>query len=89
VFLNYVLKIKKVLSEESCYGVEVATCRSLNCCQHFLRQMTRLLKHEFWNKPFEEKIAHTLDIPRRLHRIGDCSCVKFVTLQERDVCETI
>ncbi len=89
MFSNYVFKIKKVLSEESCYGVEVVTCRSLNCCQHFFQQMTRLLRHKFWNKPFEEKTAHTLDISTRLHRIGDYSCVKFVMLQERDVCETI
>jgi hypothetical protein len=30
--------------------------------------MTRLLRDEFWNKSFEEIIAHTLDIPRKLHQ---------------------
>jgi len=43
----------------------------LNCCQHFFRQMIRLLKHKFHNKLFEEKTAHTLDIPRRLRQRGD------------------
>jgi hypothetical protein len=30
--------------------------------------MTGILRHKFWNKSFEEKFAHMLDIPRRLHR---------------------
>jgi hypothetical protein len=42
-------------------------CCSLNYYQHFLRQITRLLRHEFWNKSFEDRIAHMLDIPKRLH----------------------
>jgi len=67
VSLNFVSRIEKVLSEESCCGVRTIMCCSLNYYQHFLWQMARLLKHEFWNKLFEEKIAHVLDIPRRLH----------------------
>jgi hypothetical protein len=50
--------------------------------------MIGILKHKFWNKSFEERFAHTLDIPRRLHQRGDCNHAKFVTLQEKDVCET-
>jgi hypothetical protein len=33
--------------------------------------MIGLLKHKFYNKSFEEKTTHTLDIPRRLHQRGD------------------
>jgi hypothetical protein len=88
VFLNFVLRIEKVLNEESCRGVGAAMCCSLNCCQHFPREMTRLLRHEFWNKLFKERSTHMLDIPRRLHRRGDCNRAKFVTFQERDVYET-
>ncbi len=65
--LNFVSRIEKVLSEESCCGVRATMCCSLNYYQHFPWQMTRLLRHEFWNKLFEEKNAHALDIPRRLH----------------------
>jgi hypothetical protein len=51
--------------------------------------MTRLLRHEFWNESFKERIAHMLDIPRRLHQsLGDCNRAKFMMLQEKDVCET-
>jgi hypothetical protein len=88
VFVNFALKIEKVLNEESCHGVGVAMCCSLNYYQHFPCQMTQILRHKFWNKSFEERSTHTLDITRRLHRRGDCKCAKFVTLQERDVCET-
>jgi len=62
-------------------------CCSLNYYQHFPHQMTRILRHKFWNKSFEEKSAHMLDIPRSLHR-RDCNYAKFVTFQEKDVCET-
>jgi hypothetical protein len=78
VSINFILRIKKVLSEESCCGIKVAMCCLLNCCQHFPRQMIGILRHEFWNKLFEERFAHTLDIPRRFHRRGDCNCAKFV-----------
>jgi len=87
VFVNLVSKIEKVVSEESCCRVGVVMCCSLNCRQHFPHQMTRILKHKFGNKSFEEKFNHTLDIPRRLHWRGDCNNAKFVTFQERDVCE--
>jgi hypothetical protein len=85
--LNFFLKIEKVLSKESYRGVRAAMCCSLKCYQHFPREMMRLLKHEFWNESFEEKSTHTLDIPKRLHRSEDCNYAKFVTFQERDVCE--
>ncbi len=55
VSIKCVSKIKKVLSGESCRGVRVVMCCSLSCCQHFLCQMTRILRHKFWNKSFEEK----------------------------------
>jgi hypothetical protein len=51
--------------------------------------MIGILRSEFWNKLFEERFTHTLDIPRRFHRRGDCNCAKFVMLQERDVCEIV
>jgi hypothetical protein len=88
VFLNSILRIKKVLSKESYRGVEVAMCCSLNCYQHFPWQMMGLFRHEFKNKLFEERTVHTLDIPRRLHRRGDCNRAKFVMLQEKDVSKT-
>jgi hypothetical protein len=88
VFINFASKIKKVLSEKSCCGVRAMMCCSLNYCQHFPRQMTWILKHKFWNKSFEEKSAHTLDIPRRLHWKRNYNHVKFVTLQEKDVYKT-
>jgi hypothetical protein len=50
--------------------------------------MKGILEHEFENKSFEERSAHMLDIPRRLHRRRNCNCAKFLMLQERDVCET-
>jgi hypothetical protein len=50
MFVNSVSKIKKVLSEEPCYGVGATMCCSLNCYQHFLHQMIGILKHKFWNK---------------------------------------
>jgi hypothetical protein len=65
--LNFVSRIKKVLSEESYRGVRGVMCCSLNCCQQFLHEMMGLLTHEFWSKLFEEKSAHMFDIPRRLH----------------------
>jgi hypothetical protein len=49
--------------------------------------MTGLLRHEFWNKSFEERTTHMLDIPRRLHRRGDYNHAKFMMLQKSDVCE--
>ncbi len=78
-----------MLSEESCLGIRVVMCCLLNYSQHFLHQMIRKLKHEFWNNLFEEKSTNTLDIPRRLHQRGDYNRVKFVTLQEKDVCEIV
>jgi hypothetical protein len=56
--INFVSKIEKVLSGESCHGVGAAMCCSLSCCQHFLCQMTRILKHKIWNKSFEEIRPH-------------------------------
>jgi hypothetical protein len=87
VFINSILRIKKVLSKESCCGVGVAMCCSLNCCQHFPHQMKGILRHDFENKSFENRSAHMLDIPKRLHQRRDCNYAKFVMLQERDVCE--
>ncbi len=77
MFVNFISKIEKVLNKESCCGVGVMMCYSLNYYQHFLWQMTRLLKHEFWNKSFEEKTTHTLYIPRRLHWRGDYNRAKI------------
>ncbi len=89
VFSNSILRIEKVLKEESCHGVGAMMCSSLYYCQHFPCQMTRWLRHKFQNKSFEEKCTHTLDIPRRLHQRRDCNCAKFVMLQKRDVCKKI
>jgi hypothetical protein len=50
--------------------------------------MIGIIKHKFWNKSFEERSAHMLDIPRRLHKKGNCNCAKFLPLQERDVFKT-
>jgi len=61
------LRIEKVLSEESYYGVKAMMCYSLNCYQHFFQQMKRLLIHNNWNKLFEKRTTHMLNIPRRLH----------------------
>ncbi len=36
VFVNFVSKIEKVLNEESCHGVKMVICCSLDYCQHFL-----------------------------------------------------
>jgi hypothetical protein len=47
VSFNVVSKIKIVLNEESCCGVGVEMCCSLNCRQHFLRQMMGIFRHEF------------------------------------------
>jgi len=47
VSLNFISRIKKVLSEESCCGVGAVFCYSLNYHSHFLHKMTRLLKHKF------------------------------------------
>jgi hypothetical protein len=51
--------------------------------------MMGLLRHKFWNKSFEERFAHMLDIPRKLHRKKECNRAKFVTIQEKDVYKTI
>jgi hypothetical protein len=51
--------------------------------------MTKKIRHELWNKSFEKKSAHALDIPRRLHRKGDYNHVKFVMLQKKVVCEIV
>jgi len=47
--------------------------------------MIGILRQKFWNKSFEEKFFHTLDIPRRLHPRRNYNRVKFVMLQEKDV----
>jgi hypothetical protein len=39
MFVNSILRIEKVLNKESCHGVRVAMCCSLNCCQHFPQVM--------------------------------------------------
>ncbi len=88
VSINSISRIKKVLNKQSCCGVRAMMCCSLNYYQHFPCQMIGILKHEFWNKLFENRPTHMLDIPRRLHQRRDCNCAKFVPLQERDVCET-
>jgi hypothetical protein len=49
--------------------------------------MMGLFRHKFWNKLFKERIAHMMDIPRRLHQRGDCNHAKFMKLQKKDVCE--
>ncbi len=85
--LNSVSKIENVLNEESFHGIGATMCCSLNYFQHFHHQMTRILKHEFWNKSFEDRFAHPLDIPRRLHQRADCNHAKFLMLQEKVVCE--
>ncbi len=87
VFVNFVLKIVKVLSEESCRGVGVAMCCSLNFYQHFFHQMTGIFRHEFWKKSFKERSVHMLDIPRRPHQERNCNCAKIVMLQKKDVCK--
>ncbi len=58
--LNSILKIKKVLSKESCHGGRVKMCCSLNYYQHFPCQMMGILRHKYWNKSFKEKLAHML-----------------------------
>ncbi len=88
VSINSISRIKKVPSEESCCGVGAVMCCFLDCDQNFLHQMTRMFEHEFWNKSFDERSAHTLDIPRSLRRRRDCNNAKFMTFQDRDVCET-
>ncbi len=65
--ITFVLRIEKVLNKKSCHGVEVAMCCSLSYYQHFPCQMIGILRHKFWNKSFEERFAHMLDIPKRLH----------------------
>lgn len=82
------LKIVKVLSEESCRGVGVAMCCSLNFYQHFFRQMTGILRHELWKKLFKERSVHVLDIPRRPHQRRNYNYAKFVMLRKKDVCKT-
>jgi len=76
MFVNFVSKIEKVLSKESCCGVGVVMCCSLSYCQHFPYQMIGFIKHKFWNKSFEERSAHLLDIPKRLHKKGNCNYAK-------------
>jgi hypothetical protein len=88
VSVNFVSKIEKVLSKESCCGVGVAMCCFLSYCQHFPCQMIGIIRQFFWNKSFEERFAHMLDIPRSLHKKGNCNCAKFLTIQERDVFKT-
>jgi hypothetical protein len=83
--LNSISRIEKELSEESCHGVRAVMCCSLNCCEHFPHQMTKNIKHKFWNKSFEKRSTRMLDIPRRLHGRGNCNCTKFVTFQKRDI----
>ncbi len=88
VFVNPISKIEKVLSEESCCGIRVVMCCSLNCCQHFLRQMIGILKHKFGNKSFEKKFKHTLDFPRMTHSklLEGLKCEsKFKTTEERGI----
>jgi hypothetical protein len=77
--LNSISKIKKVLNKESCCGVGVKMCCSWNCCQQFCCQMMGIPRHKFWNKSFEERFVHILDILGRLHHRGDCNCAKIVT----------
>jgi hypothetical protein len=86
--LNFVLRIEKLLSEESCCGVRVTMCCSLNYCQHFPQQMMRLFRHEFWNKSLEERIAHMLEF-QKVTLKRNYNHAKFVMLQERDLCKTI
>ncbi len=76
--ITSISRIEKVLSEESCRGIGAAMCCSLSYYRHFPHQMIGILKHKFWNKSFEEKFVHMLDIPKRLHKKGDCTCAKFL-----------
>jgi len=47
VFVNFVLRIEKVLNDKSCHGIGATMCCSLDYCQHFPCQMTRIFRHEF------------------------------------------
>jgi hypothetical protein len=84
--LNFVSRIEKLLNKESCRGVEATMC-SLNCYQNFPCKMMKLLRHEFWNKSFEEKSTHMFDILRRRHQRGDYTYAKFAMFQEMYVHE--
>jgi hypothetical protein len=66
----------------------VAKCCAMNCCQHFPRENTLLLKLEFWSLSFEDHKAYGLDIPRRLHLMGVESRRIFFTIQGLNICET-
>jgi hypothetical protein len=44
--------------------------------------MIGILRHKFWNKSSEERFAHMLDIPRRLHKKKDCNYANFDALRE-------
>jgi len=88
-FEGSISRIEKVLSKESMCNVGVATCCTMNCCQHFPHEKTLLLKQEFWSLSFEDRIAYGLNIPRRLHTRGVGSKRKFIIIQGLDICETI
>jgi hypothetical protein len=61
----------------------------MNCCQHFPREKTLLLKQKFWSLSFEDHRAYGLDIPGRLHMRGVGSGQKIITIQGLNICETI
>ncbi len=65
------LRIEKLLSQESNQNVHSVLCCAQNSCQHFPHGKTMLLKKEFWGLFCEEHKAYGMDIPRRLHVRGD------------------
>jgi hypothetical protein len=78
-----------MLFEEFVHNVGVAKCCAMNCCQHFLREKTLLLRYKFWNLSFEDQRAYGLDIPRRLHMRGVRIEHKFIIIQGLDICEIV
>jgi hypothetical protein len=66
-----VLRIEKLLSQESIWNLSFALRCTQNSCQHFPHEKMILLKEEFWGLFFEEHKTYGMDIPRRLHVSGN------------------
>ncbi len=62
------LRMDKLLFEESICNVGTIVCYSLNYCQYLPHEKTTLnVRKEFWKMFYENQKVYGLDIPQQLH----------------------
>lgn len=74
-----VLRVEKLISQESIWNVSFTLRCARNYCQHFLHEKT-LFRAKFWGLSFENRRANGLDIPRRLNVKANMKQQKFIMI---------